>query len=390
MIRKFIKAVERAFHWDEFGCRGPMAGSRSVVAVDQPAVASATFLDRSSPTVDLQGGQATAVLDIITKHPSPYENSSEADQQNCMSRFHRGTLSAATCSATPAPAVKVHVVPTDREGGRGDYSPVEKVGVRSWPSPPAFVDGPEDIITKSQQIVDAWYDDASKNTYHLRRDIAAALSSERNTAREALAGLISGKSSHAQGYGSGHPSPAEDVIGDTECFTVVFGGNLRKLSGNPHRYETEFGPVLSIGMGNAFEEAPPAPEDRSGGISLRKRIMIAIFDPGATEGFKGDRDLTTWQTDAVMKVVDEAEADRAEQWRLRRDAEGSRDAAQAAADSLRIERDALRKALEPFALMSTEGVVSQVTNYSTVKTVSDYFHSAARVLAATSEGSNDA
>lgn len=38
---------------------------------------------------------------------------------------------------------------------------------------------------------------------------------------------------------------------------------------------------------------------------LRKRIMSAIFDPGATEGFKGERDLTTWQTDAVMRVIDE-------------------------------------------------------------------------------------
>lgn len=40
-------------------------------------------------------------------------------------------------------------------------------------------------------------------------------------------------------------------------------------------------------------------------FELRKRIMFAIFDPGASEGFKGDRDLTTWQTDAVMKVLRE-------------------------------------------------------------------------------------
>ncbi|KAA3510131.1 hypothetical protein [Agrobacterium rosae] len=36
---------------------------------------------------------------------------------------------------------------------------------------------------------------------------------------------------------------------------------------------------------------------------LRKRVMRAIFDPGATESFKGDRDLTTWQTDAVMRAL---------------------------------------------------------------------------------------
>lgn len=48
-------------------------------------------------------------------------------------------------------------------------------------------------------------------------------------------------------------------------------------------------------------------------------------------------------------ALDELEKARAEQWRLRREAEGSRDAARAAADSLRIERDALRAAIEPFA-----------------------------------------
>jgi hypothetical protein len=49
--------------------------------------------------------------------------------------------------------------------------------------------------------------------------------------------------------------------------------------------------------------------------------------------------------------------------------------------ALRAENEQLRKALQPFALMSTEGVVKHITNYSTVTTVSDYFHTAARVLA---------
>lgn len=44
-----------------------------------------------------------------------------------------------------------------------------------------------------------------------------------------------------------------------------------------------------------------------GSDDLRKRVMRAIFDPGATEGFKGDRDLTTWQTDAVMHALAPAE-----------------------------------------------------------------------------------
>jgi hypothetical protein len=49
------------------------------------------------------------------------------------------------------------------------------------------------------------------------------------------------------------------------------------------------------------------------------------------------------ETHAAFKELEEA---RAEQWRMRRDAEGSRDAARAAADSLRIERDSLREAME--------------------------------------------
>lgn len=40
---------------------------------------------------------------------------------------------------------------------------------------------------------------------------------------------------------------------------------------------------------------------------LRKRIAFAISDPGhAGEGLKGERTLTEWQTDAVMRVVEEA------------------------------------------------------------------------------------
>jgi hypothetical protein len=54
-----------------------------------------------------------------------------------------------------------------------------------------------------------------------------------------------------------------------------------------------------------FEDCPqcrnPAPPVDH--VELRKRVMRAIFDPGATEGFKGDRNLTTWQTDAVMRVM---------------------------------------------------------------------------------------
>lgn len=35
----------------------------------------------------------------------------------------------------------------------------------------------------------------------------------------------------------------------------------------------------------------------------RKAIGAAIFDPGATEGLKGDRTLTEWQVDAVVRAL---------------------------------------------------------------------------------------
>lgn len=57
---------------------------------------------------------------------------------------------------------------------------------------------------------------------------------------------------------------------------------------------------------------------------------------------------------SLAAKLDATEKERAEQWRLRRDAEGSRDAARAAADSLRMDRDQLRVALEPFAKLYAE------------------------------------
>ena len=54
--------------------------------------------------------------------------------------------------------------------------------------------------------------------------------------------------------------PITNLAADDDCFTVVFRGNLRKLQGNPHHYETQFGQVVSIGVGNAFEEAPEQQE----------------------------------------------------------------------------------------------------------------------------------
>ena len=41
----------------------------------------------------------------------------------------------------------------------------------------------------------------------------------------------------------------------------------------------------------------------TGDDDLRKKLAVAIFNPGATEGYKDDRTLTEWQADAVMRVL---------------------------------------------------------------------------------------
>jgi hypothetical protein len=48
---------------------------------------------------------------------------------------------------------------------------------------------------------------------------------------------------------------------------------------------------------------PSRSSDAAAAKDFRQRVMRAIFDPGRTEGYKGDRDLTTWQTDAVMRAI---------------------------------------------------------------------------------------
>ena len=45
------------------------------------------------------------------------------------------------------------------------------------------------------------------------------------------------------------------------------------------------------------------PTVKAGTEALRKAVAAAIFDPGATEGYKGERTLTEWQVDAVMRAL---------------------------------------------------------------------------------------
>lgn len=46
----------------------------------------------------------------------------------------------------------------------------------------------------------------------------------------------------------------------------------------------------------------PAAADQ-GVRDLRKAVGQAISDPGATEGYKGERTLTDWQADAVLRIL---------------------------------------------------------------------------------------
>ena len=47
---------------------------------------------------------------------------------------------------------------------------------------------------------------------------------------------------------------------------------------------------------------------------VRAKIAQAIHDPGATEGYKGERSLTEWQTDAVMRALVPIAPDGVESW----------------------------------------------------------------------------
>jgi hypothetical protein len=87
-----------------------------------------------------------------------------------------------------------------------------------------------------------------------------------------------------------------------------------------------------------------------GAVALNRRDddqKNGVFDMQAQH----DRDMQ-----ARLEQIGRLRADREEAWRLRRDAEGSRDAARAACDSMRIERDAMRKALVAANQFITNGV----------------------------------
>ena len=43
-------------------------------------------------------------------------------------------------------------------------------------------------------------------------------------------------------------------MSDNDHFTVVFAGDLRKLSKNPFKIASEFGEPVSVALGNALDE----------------------------------------------------------------------------------------------------------------------------------------
>lgn len=44
-------------------------------------------------------------------------------------------------------------------------------------------------------------------------------------------------------------------------FTVVFRGNIRKFDKSPFKIETEFGEVVAVGDGNAYDEIEDLSEE---------------------------------------------------------------------------------------------------------------------------------
>lgn len=82
---------------------------------------------------------------------------------------------------------------------------------------------------------------------------------------------------------------------------------------------------LQDNVRQANDRADRAEAERAAQIEadagVRKRVATAIFDPGVTEGYKGDRTLTEWQVDAVMRAILSQPHDRSALDRMLADAE---------------------------------------------------------------------
>ncbi|QRM44012.1 hypothetical protein [Rhizobium sp. BG4] len=168
----------------------------------------------------------------------------------------------------------------------------------------------------------------------------AAGNSSGTLSEHAVAGLRKHFADVLNDYASGsYPSPISHLLGsadDDETYEIGKRDGyseavqqIDQLTGGDgeYRYCTDHDPdrhtpgpaemiqriVDRFETLNLLHDAEKTGRDQEWGISaaprlvgiddLRKRIAGAIFDPGATEGVKGDRHLTTWQTDAVMRAI---------------------------------------------------------------------------------------
>ena len=95
--------------------------------------------------------------------------------------------------------------------------------------------------------------------------------------------------------------PAPQPAADTR---VVTDAMIVKIWGLAQQYDPD---EMFIELVRAIiGTATPSPSDKiaeaaRGGV--RKAVASAIFDPGATEGYRGERTVTEWQTDAVMRAL---------------------------------------------------------------------------------------
>ncbi|WP_430245002.1 hypothetical protein [Neorhizobium sp. DAR64861/K0K2] len=103
-----------------------------------------------------------------------------------------------------------------------------------------------------------------------------------------------------------------------------------------------------------FRDGEWGDADEDAGQQIVERVLAAWKSAAVTEQL-------TFETAArLQKERDAVEAARAEEWRLRRDAEGSRDAARAAAASVWLELDELRQPPPPQTNVSASACVAKL------------------------------
>lgn len=97
--------------------------------------------------------------------------------------------------------------------------------------------------------------------------------------------------------GKGEPGYRSPLLPCPFC-----GGKAARPDGASHTWCTEVSCGSDAYLSVAAWNSRPGPEVKFK-PEMRERVLRAIFDPGLTEGERGDRDLASWQTDAVMSVL---------------------------------------------------------------------------------------